>query len=103
MFFGSSVVTWEDGTHGGEGVDLEGVHLPLGTEANHFHTHQQEAHSQETDVHELTDDWQPEDAWKQQWEKKQSREKKSFNCVCYGKRIRSRLQNLWSEADVNYT
>lgn len=62
--FPSSVPTWEDSAHGGVGVDLEGVHLPLGTEANHFHTHQQEAHGQETNVHELTDDWQPEDAWK---------------------------------------
>lgn len=65
----SPILTWEDGAHGSEGVDLEGVHLPLGTEANHFHTHQQEAHCQKTDVHALTDDRKPEDTWKHQWEK----------------------------------
>ena len=59
-------LTGEDGAHGGIGVDLEGVHLPLGTEANGFHPHQQEPHGQEADVHELTDDGQPEDAWRQQ-------------------------------------
>ncbi len=63
------MVTWEDGAHGSEGVDLERVHLPLCTEAHHLHTHQQEAHGQKTDVRELTDDWQPEDSWKHQGEK----------------------------------
>lgn len=57
-------LTWEDSAHGGEGIDLEGVHLPLGTEAHHFHTHKQEAHGQKTNVRELTDDWEPEDTWK---------------------------------------
>lgn len=61
----SLIPTWQDGAHGSEGVDLEGVHLPLGTEAKRFHTHQQEAHSQKADVRELTDDWQPEDTWKE--------------------------------------
>ncbi len=64
----SPSLTWEDGAHCGKGVDLEGVHLPLGTEANRFHTHQQEAHGQKADVHELTDDWKPQDTWKHEWE-----------------------------------
>lgn len=76
-----TVLTREDGAHGGEGVDLEGVHLPLGTEANRFHPHQQEAHGQQADVHELADDRQPEDAWKQ----------KGGRRVRYRKRIRRRL------------
>lgn len=49
-------VTREDGAHCSKGVDLEGVQLPLGTEADGFDTHQQEAHCQKADVHELTDD-----------------------------------------------
>lgn len=77
----SPIPTWEDSAHGSEGVDLEGVHLPLGTEANHFDTHQEEAHSQKTDVHELTDDWKPEDTW----EKWQPRESEDLTVIIFSK------------------
>lgn len=53
-------LTREDSAHGRKGIDLKGIHLPLGTEAQCFHPHEEEAHSQKTDIHELTDDSQPE-------------------------------------------
>lgn len=56
----SQHLTREDGAHGGEGVYLECVHLPLGAEADGFHPHEEEAHGQEPDVHELADDREPQ-------------------------------------------
>lgn len=53
-------LTREDGAHGGEGVYLERVHLPLGAEADGFQPHEEEARGQESDVHELADDREPQ-------------------------------------------
>lgn len=82
----SDLITRQDGAHGGIGVDLQGVHLPLGTQANRLHAHEQEAHGQKTDVHKLTDDSQPEDIWERNEGGEKTCSVRVHSVCCFGKK-----------------